>query len=290
VCFAAAAFVMAGAEEPSQKKRRGFVCKPILKPERRVQTPRFDQLIFAEAPTASMPGKLVELLGDQDMFIGIDVETHQLAPRNHSPGVVGRFGHWSADLGNGYTELLVVQLGWCCGRFGDGRPTVKQRLVKPDGFAIDPAATEKHNIPHTRAFAEGGQLAEVLREFLHDVTAASKEGGRLVAHNITFDGELISMEMQRCGLDEGRDTLHRLLREGVCTMSPAICHWVREMTGEDNVPYYARMGLKQLVQALLPARRKMLERHHEAGNDAEMHWLVCQDLWERARRQRLAAL
>ena len=280
---------MANSEEPTPKKRKGFVFTPIVKPERRTQTPRFDQLVFEEAPVAPMPDKVVELLGAQDLFIGIDVETHQLAPRNRSRGIVGRFGHWSADLGDGYEELRVVQVGWCCGRFGGGQPTVKQRLVKPDGFAIDPAATAKHGISHARALAEGCQLADVMAEFLHDLTNASKEGGRLVAHNLTFDGELVSLEMQRCGMDEGRETLHRLLREGVCTMSPAICHWVREMTGEQNVPFYARMGLKQLVQALLPSRRKMLERHHEAGNDAEMHWLVCRDLWERARRQQPAA-
>ena len=63
-------------------------------------------------------------------------------------------------------------------------------------------------------------------------------------------------------------------------MALAICHWVRELTGGHDVPFYVWMGLKQLIQALLPARRKMLERHHEAGNDAEMHWRFCRDRWE----------
>ena len=59
---------MASSEEPAQKKRKGFVFKPMLKPERRVQAPRFDQLVFEEAPVAPMPEKVVELLGAQDLF------------------------------------------------------------------------------------------------------------------------------------------------------------------------------------------------------------------------------
>ena len=60
---------MASSEEPTPKKRKGFVFAPILKPERRAQTPRFDELVFEEAPVAPMPDKVAELLGAQDLFL-----------------------------------------------------------------------------------------------------------------------------------------------------------------------------------------------------------------------------
>ncbi len=271
-----------------KKKKKGFVFKPIPKPERQTQFPRFDKLVFETPAPSPPPDKVVKLLGTQGLFIGIDVETHQLAPRARSRGVEGKFGHWSADLGEACSNLRAVQVGWSFGPICDDRPTTKQRLVKPEGFCIDAGATAKHGIAHERALAEGHRVTDVLAEFLGDVSTVLQNGGRLVAHNLTFDGDVLLSELARNGHGDKCDFWVEAVKAGVCTMSPAITHWVREMVGDVGVPYYVRMGLKEMVQLLLPARRAMLRQHHDAGNDAELHWLVCKELCRQARAVKAA--
>jgi DNA polymerase III epsilon subunit-like protein len=143
--------------------------------------------------------------------------------------------------------------------------------VKPEGFVIDTKATFKHGISHARALSEGGALSDVMAEFLEDVLAAVDKGGRVVAHNLAFDGEILSNELERSGFGDKCELWEHVLCEGVCTMSPDITHWVRQMIGDVGVPYYVRMSLKEMVQILVPAHKQMLAQHHDAGNDAEMH-------------------
>ena len=272
---------MAG-DEPTPKKRR-FVFTPIQKPERQAKVPRFDELVFDTPSASPAPEKVVKALGTQDLFIGIDVETHQLAPRAHSRGVEGKFGHWGADLGDACSKLRVVQIGWSFGLICADHPTTKQRLVKPEGFSIDAEATAKHGIANERALSEGHRLADALTECLGDASAVVETGGRLVAHNLTFDGDVLLSELARSGHADKCGFWEEAVKAGVCTMSPAITHWVREMVGDVGVPYYVRMGLKEMVQLLLPSRKDMLRQHHDAGNDAELHWLVCKELCQQAR-------
>ena len=274
---------MAGAEEPSQKKRKGFVFKPIPKPDRQVKVPLFHELTFGPASAPPAPDNVLKLLGQQDLFVGIDVETHQLVPRIYSKGVEGKFGHWSADLGDACVNMRVVQVGWSFGRVGLGQPTTKQHVVTPDGFRIDAQAAAKHGITNERAIASGRCLVEVLAEFIEDVTEVLRNGGRLVAHNLSFDGEVLLNELVRSGYEDKREFWTEAVKAGLCTMSPAITHWVRQTVGDLGVPYYVRMGLKEMVQLLLPTQKHMLSQHHDAGNDAELHWLVCGELCRLAR-------
>ncbi len=76
-------------------------------------------------------------------------------------------------------------------------------------------------------------------------------------------------------------------------MSPMVTKWacavLFDQTGNDSFLGRARpVGLKDLVRALLPGSRNLLERHHDAGADAHMDWLVLRELYVRARRRTLA--
>jgi len=38
------------------------------------------------------------------------------------------------------------------------------------------------------------------------------------------------------------------------------------------------MRLRDMVHLLLPEAQDLLERHHSAGNDSHMHWLLSQKI------------
>ena len=70
---------------------------------------------------------------------------------------------------------------------------------------------------------------------------------------------------------------------GVCTMDPEIGHWVRQQAGIGDKERKTPMRLRDMVSLLLPDSKELLKAHHSAGGDARMHWLLCRELWSRAR-------
>ncbi len=251
---------------------------PQPAPKKVYSTPKADQCVVGPPRPLPPPQEVVDALGTTELFVGVDVETHQLAPRNKTRGSVGKFGLWSADLGETCAELRIVQLGWCIGRLDAERPETKVKLIKPSGFVVDPAATAVHRVTQERAAAEGEDLSEVLGEMLADVLEATKGGGRVVAHNLAFDGEIIQRELERAGLGEKVQAWGEIVAGGLCTMMPHITHWVRRMAGMNDIDMYRRMGLKDMIKILLQNGLEMSRGHHDAGNDAQMHWYICREL------------
>ena len=85
-------------------------------------------------------------------FVGVDVETHALAPKSGSPDWrTDEFGFQTKASEEALSTLRLVQLGWA--RPGEGAPHIETRLIKPIGFSIDREATEKHRIAHEDAAA-----------------------------------------------------------------------------------------------------------------------------------------
>ena len=146
---------MASCEE-APKKRKGFVFKPIQKPERQTKAPRFDQLVFGPAPPLQASPAVRAMFGHEGLIVGVDVETHALVPPQPK-GIwhAGNFGlQTKLDL-DSITPLRIVQIGWVFGELSTDTPESKSRFVKPDGFHVDPDASAKHGISHERALAEG---------------------------------------------------------------------------------------------------------------------------------------
>ena len=214
-------------------------------------------------------------------FVGIDIETHALAPTSASPvWRTDEFGILTKATEEAVSNLRIVQLGWV--RSGDGSPVIKTKLVKPDGFVIEQGATDKHHITHEEASENGLSMQAVLREFLDDVTAAVGEGHRLCAHHLGFDAGIILKEMGRVGLHDRTEEWMQLVSPGLCTMDPSIGQWVREQIGVWDVPRKIPMRLKDAVAHLLPNHAELLSLHHHAGNDAHMHVLLALELHRRA--------
>ena len=179
-------------------------------------------------------------------------------------------------------ELRVVQIGWTFGTFGSA-PTTKERLVKPDGFEICDAATAKHGISHNIAASQGAPLVDCLRELLDDVSALKLQGGRVCSHNLEFDAGILVQEMNRCGLADLATLWAEAMEGGFCSMQANVGHWVRRQAGLMDQERKTPMRLKDMVHLLLPEAPDLLEKHHSAGNDSHMHWLLGQKIAQACR-------
>ena len=238
-----------------------------------------------EVKTVPAPRLVIEKMEGSSLFVGIDVETHALVPRGSNKSSfwkTGEFGFPTTADDEALCFLRLVQLGWAYIADGSDVPVVKSCLIKPKGFAIETSATEKHGIEHDTALEHGRPLGEVLREFLEDVSALHEKGYRICAHHLGFDAAILSREMARAGIGLASGAWDQRVREGLCTMDPDICHWVRQIIGIGDKPRSIPMRLRDLVAVLLPGQAHLIAGNHTAGADAHMHMLLSQELRRRA--------
>ena len=273
-----------GSEEAPPKRSRFSFGKCTQTPQSKALLPDLN-LLTEEVATLPAPKPVMEKLHGPPLFIGIDVETHALVPRRASQASfwrTGEFGFLTTADDEALSFLRLVQLGWAYTTDDSDVPVVKTCLIKPEGFTIESTATEKHGIKHSEALEHGQPLAEVLRVFLDDLTSCLEKGYRICAHHLGFDAGILTREMARVGINRVRDVWDKGMREGLCTMDPDICHWVRQFIGIGDKPRSIPMRLRDLVTVLLPRQAHLLARSHTAGADAHMHLLIARELQRRA--------
>ena len=97
---------------------------------------------------------------------------------------------------------------------------------------------------------------------------------------VLLSAGIIDKELERCEMHELRGVWATAARAGCCTMSPDIGRWLRKWFGQDagGPSVKNTMNLKELVLLLLPADVKLLEEHHTAGADAELHMRLYAEL------------
>ncbi|MEI8197146.1 MAG: 3'-5' exonuclease [Phycisphaerae bacterium] len=131
------------------------------------------------------------------MYLFFDTETTGI-PRNYKAPVT--------DLNN---WPRVVQLAFLL-TDGAGQPLASwQAIIKPDGYTIPPDAANIHGITTARALSEGVAIATALQEFLTRLADCQV----LVAHNISFDENILGAEFLRAKLANPLPAKKR-----VCTM------------------------------------------------------------------------
>ena len=150
--------------------------------------------------------------------------------------------------------------------------------MRPDGFEISEAATKKHGISHSFAASQGDPLVNCLRELVDDVSSLKQQGGRVCSHNLEFDAGILVQEMHRCGLADLATLWAEAMEGCFCSMQPNVSHWVRRQAGLMDHERKTPMRLRDMVHLLLPEAQDLLERHHSAGNDSHMHWLLSQKI------------
>jgi DNA polymerase III epsilon subunit-like protein len=136
----------------------------------------------------------------------LDVETTGI-PRDY------RAKFW--DVGN---WPRVVEIAWsACGAEGEEILT-ESHLVKPDGFRIPADATRIHGITADRARSEGVDLGAAITPFVERLGTCA---GKLVAHNLEFDRNVIGAEMCRLGYERSEVSALLFDRPNACTMREA---------------------------------------------------------------------
>lgn len=168
-----------------------------------------------------------------------------------------------------------VQLGWVMGT-GENFDVKKEYLIQPDGFVISTKATDFHKISQASAAVAGYPLRDVLIEFINDVCELLRQNGRIACHHLEFDCGIIAQKLQRCDLMEQLAIFKRAARAGLCTMDPEVGRYGLQCAQQAGGPETAKdaMRLPKLVGFVCPQFRHLLQGHHSAGVDAELHYKV----------------
>ncbi|MHB0976467.1 MAG: 3'-5' exonuclease [Candidatus Aquicultorales bacterium] len=117
------------------------------------------------------------------MYLFFDTETTGL-PRN-----------WTAPPTDVDNWPRLVQIAWILCDEDGGELESEDFIVRPDGFSIPADVTKIHGITTERGLNEGVPVSTALEAF---ATAAEKSK-MLVAHNISFDKNVIQAELHRAG-------------------------------------------------------------------------------------------
>jgi len=176
------------------------------------------------------------------MKIVFDTETSGLPDR------LGWDRYFPPEETKHYDNSRLVQLGYIV--IDDNNEEVKRfsAIVKPEGFRIE---NERfHNISHAKACREGLEITEVLKAFYDDF----KDCSLLIAHNISFDINIVQSEMYRSGLLE---TVTNFRAKNLyCTMNEG-----RRLLGLYKAP--------KLVELFYELYKRGWNQVHDALDDAE---------------------
>ena len=192
-----------------------------------------NDLSFVDAPET-----IVSQIGNPKLAIGVDLETHGWPDCSSSKGHVGQYGFYTMKDDASLKFARIVQIGWVVGECRmDAETSAKSYLVRPDGFEIQQRAVDFHKISNERAGTEGVSLKEALSAFMEDAVAAYDGGGKIVAHQIEWDGGVIYEELGRCGLTALQSKWASMITTaGFCTMAPHIGRWLLRCCGKEVGP------------------------------------------------------
>ena len=233
---------------------------------------------LGKPPVDKPPDHIFDLVPASSHILTFDIETHDLVPNSKGSNpewIEGRYGHPCRFQPSCLNQLRIVQLGWCvCSSTGQ-MLSEKTQFVYPTDFEITKAAQSKHQITNEQLRRSGKSLRSVLEEFLRDVADVVNMGGAVCAHQIEFDAGVIALEMERAGLANQHDMWAQSVSNGFCTMNYHVSKWscrtFFDQFGCDyNLGRIAPIGLHDMVLALVPEEYKLLQRHHDAGEDAKM--------------------
>jgi|SRR5690554_2101196 len=131
------------------------------------------------------------------MYLFFDTETTGL-PRN-----------WKAPVTDLNNWPRLVQLAYLYQDSNGNKISGGDFIIKPEGFTIPTEASRVHGITTARALQEGQSITSVLQEF----NSLIKQAKYLVAHNISFDENILGSELIRTGM---QNTLPAKAK--ICTM------------------------------------------------------------------------
>ena len=123
-------------------------------------------------------------------FVVFDTETSGL-PTKYIDAVVTNWHNWDS--------CRIVQIAWeIYTSPNDVAPVVSQcYTVSPEGFTIPPQSIAIHGITTDNALENGISIRSMLKLFFDDITRYKIT--KAVAHNMSFDSNVLLSEMYRIG-------------------------------------------------------------------------------------------
>jgi DNA polymerase III subunit epsilon len=155
--------------------------------------------------------------------------------------------NWNAPFTDTNNWPRMVQLAFQQYDFSGNQILENNLIIKPTGFTIPLQASKIHRITTERANQEGEELQEVL-EIFHTLV---EDSTLLVAHNISFDMNIVGAEFHRAGLD----TKLFFKKRRFCTMKDTISRY-------EKWPKLSELHYKLF--------NKHFEEAHDAGVDVNI--------------------
>lgn len=183
---------------------------------------------------------------EQHNYMVFDVETSGLPKKRNSS---------YKDVEN---WPYVVQIAWgICDN--NGKESIKNYIIYPENFEIPPEATKIHNITHQYALDNGFKIKDILNEFIEDC----KKVNLIVAHNMSFDYNVVSCELFRNGLNN--ECISK--KKKICTM--------------ETTTNYCKLGDfkfgKYKWPKLIELYQKLFNKDKEGLHDAEVDIKTCNE-------------
>ena len=267
------------------KRRHGFKLVPPKRPP--PQIPSAAAIVVtsdaSDVKLLPLPQPVQARLGKPAIIAGFDCETHDWRVGTERKGRIGPFGWYTNNDDMSFAR--IVQLGWSIAGIDDNAKIIlKSSLIRPEDFQISDKANACHSITQENARQNGRPLAEVLEEFMRDISQAHSQGGRICAHQLEFDAGVIDQELHRCGMHTHRSTWQRIARDGYCTMNPQVGRWLKECAGHDVGAESKQhiLGLTYTMRLLGLCPNISQQRHHNAEHDAQMTRSIYAKLLEHA--------
>jgi len=193
------------------------------------------------------PGILYEIdyqdteINKNRIYITFDTETNGLAKNYDAP--VTDVNNWPK----------IIQIAWSLNDDFGKEIEHKNILIKPENFTIDEETIGIHGITQEKAEKYGISLREALEMF----SEAVKKADVLVAHNISFDENVIACEYYRLGMDNPMTGKRK-----ICTMEASTNYCkLPSKSGK-----YAKPSLNKLYQILF---QETFDNQHNASFDVK---------------------
>jgi DNA polymerase-3 subunit alpha len=103
---------------------------------------------------------------------------------------------WKAPITATDNWPRMVQLSWQMHDSNGDLITVKNYIIKPDGYTIPFNAEKIHGISTKRALKQGVDLKDVLNKFNADIENCFY----IIGHNIDFDLKIVGCELVRMNI------------------------------------------------------------------------------------------
>jgi DNA polymerase III subunit epsilon len=116
---------------------------------------------------------------------------------------------WKAPITDLSNWPRLVQLAWLRYESNGRLLSEGNYIIRPNGFTIPKTASSIHGITTEKALTQGDELEMVMQEFVNLLKASTY----LIAHNMSFDENIVGSEMLRMGLPNLLAT-----KSKVCTM------------------------------------------------------------------------